>query len=110
MPQTKKLTRFSTSGVVMKIRWLNKALINLNEAMQYVALDDPAAARKMAVFIRNQVKELANQPYSGRKGRIFGTRELVIRKYPFILPYQVLDGELLILRVFHTSQELPDEW
>ena len=44
----------------------------------------------------------------GRPGRVADTRELVIPGLPFIVPYAEYDGEIVILRIVHTSMEWPD--
>lgn len=44
----------------------------------------------------------------GRVGRVFDTRELVIRDTPFIVPYRVKEDTIVILRVFHSSRQWPD--
>lgn len=78
--------------------------------MAYIAKEDEEAAERISDYINERVKGLLEQPYQGRPGRIFGTRELVIDKFPFIIPYRVKDHELHILRVFHTSQKPPRMW
>ena len=94
----------------MQVRWLNKAIRSLDEAIEYIAQEDEEAAKTISDHIHARVESLQEQPYQGRPGRIFGTRELVIGKYPFIVPYKVESAEIQILRVFHTSQRLPDSW
>ena len=44
----------------------------------------------------------------GRPGRLAGTRELVIPGLPFIVPYAEYGGEIVILRIVHTSMKWPD--
>ena len=78
--------------------------------MEYIAREDPDAAREVYAYIRVRVADLAKHPESGRPGRVFGTRELVIEKYPYIVPYRVREKEIQIIRVFHTSQRLPAVW
>lgn len=94
----------------MRVRWLKKARKSLDAAMDYIALEDPDAAQTMYNHIRGRVDELAEQPGQGRPGRVFGTRELVIEKYPYIVPYRVKSEEVQILRVFHTSRKPPQKW
>lgn len=66
--------------------------------------------KKPEKCIRIYVVDALNQyPERGRPGRIFGTRELVISGYPFIVPYRVRRNEVQILRVFHTSRQLPED-
>ena len=52
---------------------------------------------------------LADQPSMGRPGRIAGTRELVVTRFPYILPYRVRGSTIEILRVFHTARKWPQQ-
>ena len=94
----------------MRIKWLRTASRNLDAATSYIGKDDPEGAQKMFWHIWNSVETLKEHPELGRPGRIFGTRELVIYGYPFIVPYRIRGNEVQVLRVFHTSQKLPDKW
>jgi Plasmid stabilization system protein len=94
----------------MRIRWLKTASKNLDKAMEYIAQDDPEAASRIYAHIRSRVDDLLLQPAQGRPGRVFGTRELVVEKYPFLVPYRIKGDEIQILRVFHTSQKPPHKW
>lgn len=60
----------------MKIRWLRKALLNLQAEAEYIELDSPESARHVVERILEQIDQLADYPHSGRVGRIVGTREL----------------------------------
>jgi addiction module RelE/StbE family toxin len=82
----------------------------MDAAMEYIALENPDAAVKMYAYIRERVATLANHPETGRPGRVFGTRELVIGGYPYIIPYRIRGNEVQVLCVFHTSQKPPDMW
>ncbi len=72
--------------------------------MAYIAQEDEPAAREISDYIHARVESLQEQPHQGRPGRIFGTRELVISKFSFIVPYRVKNDEVQILRVFHTAE------
>jgi hypothetical protein len=39
-----------------------------------------------------------------------GTRELIVTKTRYVVPYRVRGETVEILRVFHTSRRLPDRW
>lgn len=94
----------------MRVKWLQTAIKSFDKAMTYIAKEDEEAAQKTSDYIKARVEGLIEQPYQGRPGRIFGTKELVIDKHPFIIPYRVKGEELQILRVFHTSQKPPEKW
>jgi toxin ParE1/3/4 len=44
----------------------------------------------------------------GRPGRVPGTRELVIPKTPFIVPYRLQRKVIQILRVYHGARRWPE--
>ncbi len=94
----------------MQVKWLQKALANLDEEASYIANDDPAAARLVVQRVLVAVATLASQPGLGRPGRVPGTRELVVLKTRFIVPYRVRGDVVEVLRVFHTSRRRPGRW
>ena len=94
----------------MRVRWLRKALRNLDDEATYIAADDAAAARLVVKRVLDAVSILAEQPCLGRPGRVPGTRELIVAKTRYIVPYRVRGETVEILRVFHTSRRLPDRW
>ena len=94
----------------MRVRWLRKALRNLDDEASFVAADDAAAARLVVERVIEAVAQLAEQPGLGRPGRVPGTRELVVSETRYIVPYRVQGGRIEVLRVFHTSRRLPERW
>lgn len=94
----------------MRVRWLSKALRNLDEETTCIAADDAAAALLVVRRVLDAVSILAEQPGLGRPGRVPGTRELVVARTRYIVPYRVRGETVEILRVFHTSRRLPDRW
>lgn len=94
----------------MRVRWLRAALRNLDAEAAFIAEDDPAAARQVVQRILTAVAMLAARPALGRPGRVPNTRELVVLKTRYIVPYRVRGDTIAILRVFHTSRRLPQKW
>ena len=94
----------------MRVRWLRTALRNLDEEASFIATDDSVAARLVVERGLEAVAQLAEQPGLGRPGRVHGTRELVVSKTRYIVPYRVRGDTVEILRVFHTSRRLPERW
>ncbi len=94
----------------MQVKWLRKALQNLNDEAEYIAQENPAAAATMFSYVTARVAALSDLPASGRPGRVPGTRELVIDRYPYVIPYRVVGDEVQVLRVFHTRQKPPSRW
>lgn len=94
----------------MRIRWLRKALRNLDEEAAYIAADDEAAASLVVGRIFEAVEQLSEHPGAGRPGRVPGTRELVVRNTRYVLPYRVRGDTIEVLRVFHASRRPPTRW
>ena len=94
----------------MRVKWLRQALRNFDEEAEYLARENPSVARYMVRTVRTSVELLSQQPGLGRPGRLPGTRELVIQRYPFVVPYRVRESALEVLRVFHTSRKPPMKW
>lgn len=92
----------------MQVKWLRRALLNLDQEASYIAQDNPKAAAELVLYLRDSALMLATQPNLGRPGRIPGTRELVVTAFPYILPYRVRNDNVEILRVFHTSRKWPE--
>ncbi len=93
----------------MRVRWLRRALRNLDEEAEYIARDDPDAAARTVQRIVTAVAQLTTHPASGRIGRVPGTRELVVTGTPYIVPYRVRGDAVEILRVFHAARKWPDK-
>lgn len=85
----------------MRLKWLHAALRNLDDEASYIAADDPAAARLVVRRILSAVALLVGNPAMGRPGRVAGTRELLIPKTRYLVPYRVRKSEIQILRIFH---------
>ena len=96
----------------MRVRWLATALRNLEDEAEYVARENPAAARALVQRISHAVDLLRENPALGRPGRLHGTRELVVSGTPHVIPYRVRPrlNRVEILRVFHTSRRPPARW
>jgi len=96
----------------MKIRWLRKALENVEQEAAYISRENPAAANAVVQLIYNSVALLADNPTLGHPGRIPDTRELVVPGTRYIIPYRVRPRleQIEILRVFHVSRKPPQSW
>jgi toxin ParE1/3/4 len=93
----------------MKLVWTSKAVQDIASIKKYIAEDNPLAAKKIVHRIFAAAKQLIANPGIGRLGRINETRELVVSKTPYILPYQVIGNEATILRVLHAAMQWPQQ-
>ena len=91
----------------MRVKWIRRALLDLEEVEAFIARDNPAAAAETVLCIARAVSLLQEQPGIGRAGRVPGTRELVIPDSPYIVPYRVKDHIVQVLRIYHASRRWP---
>jgi toxin ParE1/3/4 len=94
----------------MRIRWTRRALRSLEALAQYIAEDRPSAAERMVERIRDAVDHLEGNPELGRVGRISSTRELIVGRTPFIVPYRIREDVIEILTIFHSARKWPDRF
>jgi len=94
----------------MLIWWSTPATQQLAAAHEYIATDDEAAASGITNHIWDSVDILARHPFAGRKGRVAGTRELVIPGTAFLVAYRIEKKEVRILAVLHAAREWPEEF
>jgi toxin ParE1/3/4 len=80
---------------------------DLDSIREFIAQDNPRAALRVRAAIQAAVERLADHPNLGRAGRVEGTRELVIPRAPYIVVYRIIEDQLRILLVIHTSRRWP---
>lgn len=69
-----------------------------------MALDNPAAAERLATRIVAVVEALRHHPYLGRAGAEPGIRELVIGGTPYIVLYRLRGKRVTINTIWHAAQ------
>ncbi|MCC7348647.1 MAG: type II toxin-antitoxin system RelE/ParE family toxin [Variibacter sp.] len=93
----------------MNIVWSPEAVGDLVSLRAYIAEHDPAAAQRTAQRIIVLIETvLVENPHMGRPGRVPGTRELVITRTPYVVPYRMRGGAIEVLRVYHGARRWPD--
>ena len=91
----------------MSVLWSARARRDLLDILDFIAGENPDLAHAVVDDIAEAVERLAFHPALGRAGRVAGTRELVLPRRGFIVPYRI-DGEtIMVLRIIHTSREGP---
>ena len=91
----------------MRVDWLREAAANVSEIKAYIAADDPAAALRIGQRIVDAAEQLVAFPFSGRPGRVAGSRELVVTGSPYIIAYRVAGETVQIVRVLHGARQWP---
>ena len=73
-----------------RVVWSKHAHNDFGGILDYIAEDNPAAAQRVADRIDQTIQTLAATP-TGRKGRVSGTYEKVVRRLPYIVAYALGD-------------------
>ena len=92
----------------MTLKWTRSALRDMQHLHDYIADDNPTAARRMVARIREAASHLRRSPQMGKRGRVEDTRELVIAGTPSIVVYRLEGEQVQIVAVIHGAQRWPD--
>jgi addiction module RelE/StbE family toxin len=92
----------------VKIRWTAVAADDLKSVHEYLSEHAPARADTVVDRILAGIDVLEQYPNLGRRGRLDGTRELVITGTPFIVFYRLRKSQVEILGVLHAARKWPD--
>ncbi|QUY46974.1 type II toxin-antitoxin system RelE/ParE family toxin [Serratia plymuthica] len=91
----------------MKIKWLRKAASNFDDEYDWFYQESPQVATEFAREVFRLVSLLVSNPALGRAGRVMGTREIVMKTFPYLIPYRIKNNEIHILRIFHMHRRPP---
>lgn len=90
----------------MLVAYAAAAKRDLNAIVDYIALDNPAAAEKVFRAVVGVTEQLADFPEMGHAGRLPETRELAVAGLPYLIVYQVVRETVTIIAMFHRARDL----
>lgn len=85
----------------MRARWSRHALEESDRIAEYIAFDSEDAAAALVATFRDMVERLRHFPYSGREGRVHGTREWIVPNTPYIIVYRVKTDAIEVADIVH---------
>jgi toxin ParE1/3/4 len=88
---------------VMRLRWLSRALRELDRHYEFIAIENPKAAKGVFTRLKDATEKLRRFPELGRLSQVPGTRELVLTNMPYIIVYRIAEDEVQVLRILHAS-------
>jgi toxin ParE1/3/4 len=91
----------------MKPAWTRAAIRDLTQIREYIARENPDAAREIALKIVDASERIIQFPEVGRLGRVKGTRELIVPGTHYLIIYRMKKKAIHFARVRHGSQEWP---
>jgi toxin ParE1/3/4 len=90
-----------------EIIWTEPAISELDEIADYIALDNPQAARELVQRVFDHVAQLADHPESGsRPPELRGSRYRQIVEPPCRIFYRVDGDSVVILYIMRSEQTL----
>jgi toxin ParE1/3/4 len=87
-------------AAVLKVRFTNRAVHQIDEALDYIAARSPNGERA----VRELVTMLEDHPYAGHRTSWRGVRRLAIAPYPYVLDYRLVDDAIVIMRFRHSGR------
>ena len=90
----------------MLVTYASAARRDLNAIIDYISLEDRAAAERVFFAISDSVDRLADYPNMGHVGRVPDTRELSVTGPPYTVVYEVSAEAVTVLAVFHGARDL----
>ena len=91
----------------MKLVFDDRALGDLAAIHEWIAKENPRAAKGVVERLFASIEHLASFPHMGHSGRDEGTRQWVVPRLPYIVIYEVHDArdEIIVVAVVHGAQE-----
>ena len=97
--------------MAFQIIWSRTAVEDLKGIVQYIAMDDPDAAAKLADRIIQRFESASKLPFSNRivpEKAEEPIREVVLKPYRLIYQVDSNRSVIHILRVWHAARGIPD--
>lgn len=90
----------------MKVRFTKRALRDLVQIHDWIALRNPAAARRVEAFVREASRGLSDFPMIGAMTDLAQVRRLPLVRYPYTIYYRINQetASVEILRIVHSAQ------
>lgn len=89
----------------MSYRLAPGAQRDLEEITTFLLDEYPAVAPMFEVELRRIFDLVTEFPGIGRPGPVSGTRELPLKRYPYIVIFYVDESGVSILRIFRTARD-----
>lgn len=89
-----------------EVYFTTPAARDLEAIIAYIALDNPQAAEGFFRDISQLINRLVAFPNLGRRGRVAGTREVILGSAPYAVAYRPTTAKITVLAVFHLARDL----
>lgn len=90
-----------------RLEFAARAFLHIAAAEEFISRENPAAAQKVVAAIYKTAEKLETFPDLGKPGRVPGTRELPLSKYPYTLVYRIRPNKVIVYAVMHQARKYP---
>jgi toxin ParE1/3/4 len=92
----------------MNVIWSAAAVRHLQGVVEYLEGESVRRTITIRRRILKTVRQLGQMTYSGRVGRVDGTREAVVPRSPYIVVYEVSAQAVEIVGIWHGARQWPE--
>jgi toxin ParE1/3/4 len=92
----------------MKLRVTETAFAELNDIADYIARDNPTAAKAVVARIEEVFERIKDFPEIARVADASGIRIFPVRPFPYLVFYIIEQDEIIIRNVRHGARRRPD--
>lgn len=92
----------------MRVNWTKSAINDLEIEANYLSKISPSIEDSFLEHVESSIDLIKEYPELGRIGRVNQTRELILKKFQYILVYLVESSYIDIIRLLHTSRKWPN--
>jgi toxin ParE1/3/4 len=89
----------------MNVGFSRRALRDLEDIFDFIARDNPGAAKRVRSAILAAIELAASRPYIGiRNARSRDLRSRLVTGYPFRVHYLIREQDLFVVHIRHTAR------
>ncbi|KRD06366.1 hypothetical protein ASE21_19560 [Flavobacterium sp. Root901] len=90
--------------MAFKIKVLPLAEKEIDESVEFYESRNKGLGKQFLIYIKSYLKVLKTNPELFEIKREPGYREMTLVKFPFVIIYEIMESEIVIYSVFHTSK------
>jgi addiction module RelE/StbE family toxin len=94
----------------MKVRFTRAAQSDLAQIHAYVSQDSPTIASRFVARLVERAREIGDHPTAGRMTDESDVRVVVAPPLRYLIFYRVVEDEVQITHIRHTSRRRPGNW
>jgi toxin ParE1/3/4 len=92
----------------LNVRFDPRALGDLQEIRDYLVERSPAGAERVRLHLMETIERLSDFPSLGRATDEPKVRVLPLTRYPYLVFYSLLNGEIVVLHIRHGARQAID--